>query len=57
VKDNFFVELDHVFDKLPKYHMDILHEFPMTKYEEKIFANQQLGMGVFTKLVMEMKLE
>jgi hypothetical protein len=44
VKDSFYEELQQVFDKLPKYHM-------------KMLLNRQLGMKVYTKLVMIMELD
>jgi hypothetical protein len=43
VKYTFYEELERVFDKFPKYHM-------------KTFLNRQLGMKVYTKLVMIMEL-
>jgi hypothetical protein len=46
VKDTFYEELERVFDKFPKYHMKILLG--------KTFLNRQLGMKVYTKLVMIM---
>jgi hypothetical protein len=38
VKDNFYVELEHVFDKFPKYHMKIfLRDFIARVGKEHIF--------------------
>jgi hypothetical protein len=49
VKDRFYGELDHVFDKLPKYHMKIL----LGDFNAKVSRefNQQLGTKVYTILV------
>jgi exonuclease III len=56
VKDSFYEELECVFDKLTKYHMKILlGDFNAKVGREDIF-NRQLGMKVYTKLVMIMKL-
>jgi hypothetical protein len=44
-------ELEHVFDKFPKYHMNILlGDFKAKKWVGKTFSNQRLGMRVYTKL-------
>jgi hypothetical protein len=46
-----------VFDKFPKYHRKILLEdFSVKEGKEDIFKSQ-LGMKVYTKLVMIMELE
>jgi hypothetical protein len=47
VKASFYEELEYMFDKFPKYHMAILLGG----------FNWQLGMGVYTKLVMTMELD
>jgi hypothetical protein len=53
VKDSFYEELDRVFDK---YHMKfLLGDF--NAIVRKTFLNQQLGMNIYTKLVMIMELE
>jgi hypothetical protein len=57
VKDSFYKELEHLFDKFPKYHMKILlGDFSAKVGREDIFLKQQLGMKVYTKLVMIMEL-
>jgi hypothetical protein len=57
VKDSFYEELECVFDKFPKYHMKILLGDFNAKVAGKIFLNRQLGMQVYTKLVMIMELD
>jgi hypothetical protein len=37
VKDSFYEELEHVFDKFPKYHMKILLDFNAKVGREDIF--------------------
>jgi hypothetical protein len=54
--DSFCKELEHVFNKFPKYHMKILLDFN-AKISKEDFLNQQLGMKVYTKLVTIMELE
>jgi hypothetical protein len=54
---SFYKELEHVFDKFPKYHMNILLGDFNAKVGRETFSNQQLGMRVYTKLVMIMELE
>jgi hydroxypyruvate isomerase len=56
VKSSFYEELERVFDKFPKYHIKILLEDFNAKVSRKIFLNRQLGMKVYTKLVMIMEL-
>jgi hypothetical protein len=57
VKDSFYEELEFILDKFPKHHMKIL----LGDFHEKIggenFLNRQMGMKVYTKLVMIMALE
>jgi hypothetical protein len=57
VKKSFHDELEHVFHKLPKYHMQILFGDFNAKVGRKVIFNRQLGMKVYTKLVMVMELE
>jgi inorganic pyrophosphatase len=55
MEERFYGELEHVFEKYPKYHVKIL----LGDFSAKIgksFSNQQLGMRVYTKLVMIMEL-
>jgi hypothetical protein len=40
VKDSFYEELEHVFDKFPKYHMKILLGDFNAKVGRKTFSNQ-----------------
>jgi hypothetical protein len=44
IKDRFYEQLEHVFDKFPKY-------------LGKTFSNQQFGMRVYINIVMIMELE
>ena len=47
-EDNFYEELEHVFDHLPKYHIIILlGEFNKKKWGERTFSNRQLGKRLF----------
>jgi hypothetical protein len=56
VKDSFYVELERVFDKFPKYYKKIrLGDFNV-KVGGKTFLNRQLGMKLYTKLVTIMEL-
>jgi hypothetical protein len=57
VKDSFYVELESVFDKFPKYHKKILLGYFNAKVGREEFLNRQLGMKVYMKLVMIMKLD
>jgi hypothetical protein len=51
VKGSFYEELERVFDKFPKYHKKIqLGDF--NAKVARTFSNRQLGMKVYTKLVM-----
>jgi hypothetical protein len=52
MKDRFYKELEYVFDKFPKYHMNILLGDFDGKVVVKTFSNEQLGMRVCTKLVI-----
>jgi hypothetical protein len=45
-------ELERVLDKFPKYHMKILLGYFNAKLGRKEIFKQQLGMKVYTKLVM-----
>jgi exonuclease III len=56
VKDSFCEELERVFDKFPKYHMEILlGDFKAKVGKEDIFK-PTIGNKVYTKLVMIMEL-
>jgi exonuclease III len=56
LKDRFYEELEHVFDKFPKYPMKILlGDFNAKVGREDIFND--LGMRLCMKLVMIMELE
>jgi hypothetical protein len=57
VKDNFYEELECIFDKFPKYHMKILLGELIAKVGREGIFNRQLGMKVYLKLVMIMELE
>jgi hypothetical protein len=57
IKNKFHEEIEHVFDKFPKYHMKMLLGDSMTKKVGKTFSNLLLGMRVYTKLVMIMESE
>jgi hypothetical protein len=52
VKDNFYEELEHVFDKFLKYHMKILLGDFNNKVGREDILNQQLGMKAYMKLVI-----
>jgi exonuclease III len=56
VKDSFYEELERVFHKFPKYHMKILLGDFNAKVGKEDILNRQLGMKVYTKLVMIMEL-
>jgi hypothetical protein len=56
-KDSFYEELECIFDTFPKYRMKILLGNFNAKVGREDFLNQQLGMKVYTKLVMIMELE
>jgi hypothetical protein len=55
VKGSFCKELECVFDKFPKYHMNILLGYFIAKVGREDILNQQLEMKVYTKLVMELE--
>jgi hypothetical protein len=57
MKDSFYGELERVFDKFPKYHMNILLGDFYAKVGMEDILNQQLGGRVYTKLVIIMELE
>jgi hypothetical protein len=57
VKNSFYEELERVFDKFPKYHIKILLGNFSAKLDRKDFLNRQLGIKVYTKLVMIMELD
>jgi exonuclease III len=57
MKDSFYKELEHVFDKFPKYHMKILLGDFNAKVSREDISNPQLGMRVCTNLVMIMELQ
>jgi hypothetical protein len=57
VKDSFYEKLERIFDKILKYHMKILLGDCNAEVAEKLFLNRQLGMKVYTKLVMIRELE
>jgi hypothetical protein len=44
MKDSFYDEPEHVYDKFPKYHMKMLLGDFSAKVGRETFANQQLGM-------------
>jgi hypothetical protein len=56
IKDNFYEEVERVFDKFPKYHVKILFGDFNAKAGRKDICSQQLGVKVYTKLVMMMEL-
>jgi hypothetical protein len=45
MKDSFYGELEHVFHKFTKYHMNMLRNFN-AKVVRKIFLNKEFGMTV-----------
>jgi hypothetical protein len=57
VKDSFYEKMERAFDKFPKYHMKVLIGYFNAKVGRKTFLNRQLGMKVYTKLLMTMELE
>jgi exonuclease III len=56
VKDSFYEELERVFDTLPKYHMKILLGDFNAKVGKEDILIRQMGLKVYTKLVMIMEL-
>jgi hypothetical protein len=57
VKNSFCEEQERVFDKFPKFHMNILLRDFSGKVGKEDITNRQLGMKVYMKLVMLMELE
>jgi hypothetical protein len=57
VKDSLYKELERVFDKFPKHHTKVLLGDFSTKVGREDILNRQLGMKVFTKLVMITELD
>jgi hypothetical protein len=57
MKDNFYQELECVFDKFPKCHMKILLRYSIDKVGRKDILNRQMGMKLYTKLIMVMELD
>jgi hypothetical protein len=56
VKGSFYEELERVFDKFPKYHMEILlGDFNAKVGREDIFK-PTIGNEIYTKLLMIMEL-
>jgi hypothetical protein len=49
VKDSFYKELEHVFDKFPKYHVKILLGDFNAEVGREDILNRQLGMKVYMK--------
>jgi hypothetical protein len=56
VKDSFYEELEHVFDKFSKYHMEILLGDFNAKVGRETFFKTQFRMKVYMKLVMIMEI-
>jgi hypothetical protein len=54
--DSFYEELELVFEKFPKYHMNILLDFNAKVGREDIFK-PTIEMRVYMKLVMITELE
>jgi hypothetical protein len=52
---SFYKELEYIFDKFHKYRMKIMLDFN-AEVGRNFFLNLQLGMKVYTKLVMIMEL-
>jgi hypothetical protein len=50
IKERFYEELEHVFDKFRKYHMKIFLGNLNAKVRGKTFSNQQLGMRVLHEI-------
>lgn len=60
MKDSIFDELEHVFDKFPKYpkyHMKVLLGDFIAKVCRKPSSNQQLVARFYMKLIIIMELE
>jgi hypothetical protein len=56
-KDSFYEELERVINIFHKYRMETLLGDLSAMEAGKTYLNQQLGMKVYTKLVMVMELE
>jgi len=54
--DDFYENLDQVFDYFPKYNMKILLDFN-EKVRREVFSNRQMGMRIYIRLVIIMVLE
>jgi hypothetical protein len=57
VKDSLYEELQRIFDKFPRCHMKILLGDLNAKVGREDILNRQLGMKVYTKLVILMELK
>jgi hypothetical protein len=57
VKDSFYEELEHIFNKFPIYDMQMLLGGFNAKVGREDTLIRQLGMNVYTKLLMIMELE
>jgi hypothetical protein len=57
IKERFYEELEHVFDKFPNYHMKIVLGDFNAKVGREDFQTNYMGMRVYTKLVMIMESE
>jgi hypothetical protein len=57
VKDNFYEELERVFDKFPKYHMIILLVGLSAKVGREDIFKQTIGNEIYKKLILIMELE
>jgi hypothetical protein len=56
MEESFYEILEHVFDKFPKQHMQILLRDFIAKVSRQDFLNRQFGMQICTKLVTIMEL-
>jgi hypothetical protein len=57
IKDRFYEELEHIFDRFPEYHMKILLKDLNAKVGREDIFKLTIGMRVCTKLVMIMELD
>jgi hypothetical protein len=57
VKDNFYEEMECLFNTFSKYHMNILLGYFNAKVSRKKFLTQQFATKVYMKLVMAMATE
>jgi hypothetical protein len=57
VKSSYLEELKRIFGNVPKYHKKILLGNLNAKVGREDFLTRQLGIKIFTKLVMIMELE